>query len=387
MTLRPSGSSVEGPERKSQSGKATFSRQLDGWWSLMLRILMALILLGQAASAWSQQDPSGLKISAAVDMVAQFKDKGESSAKDKAEVREAEFLLVSPIDHVFKGQLAFAAHQEGGEAVLEIHEAYMASSVLIPRSNLRFGQYFLGIGRLNRFHRHEWPMIETPLVHKRFFDEEGVLDTGIEYSYLVPVDLYLEVTAGVTNGFVYGHSHSEGEKPKSPTQYARVASSIPLPLQGYSQIGINYLTRTDSAGLKAVIFGSDFTAKWRTGRTLDFLLQGEVYQRSLQFSGGGSERNLGGYLIPQFSLGEVHYVGLLFDFYTNLDLKDVGGQSTQNSIVGLTPTYTLKVSEFSTLRLAHQTYNDTQEGREKRLTSQWLLQATYIIGAHPAHDF
>ena len=135
--------------------------------------------------------------------------------------RKSRSLRTAPIDQTFNGVLSFAAHREEGETVAEVHEAYLSTSNLIPRSTIRVGQFFLGVGRLNRFHRHEWSVIFAPHVQENFFGEEGALDSGVEYSWLAPLPFYLETTVGLTNGFTYGHAHNEGEKPRKPTHYAR----------------------------------------------------------------------------------------------------------------------------------------------------------------------
>src|SRR5690606_122720 len=96
-----------------------------------------------------------------------------------------------------------AAHSEDGTYLFEVHEAYLKSSKLLNRVRMKLGQYFLGIGRLNRFHRHDWPFTLVPKVHSTFFDSngEGVVDTGVEVSWLIPASFFLEWTLGITNGW------------------------------------------------------------------------------------------------------------------------------------------------------------------------------------------
>lgn len=333
------------------------------------------------------QDGTGLKASASVDMVGTFKGNKESAAKDEFVIREAELLLTAPIDQLFQGQLSFAAHREGGESVAEVHEAFISTSKLIPRSTIRVGQFFLGVGRLNRFHRHEWPVVFAPRVHEQFFGTEGALDSGIEYSYLAPLPFYLEATVGVTNGWTYGHTHNEGEKPKEPTHYGRLATYLDLPYDGGAQLAYNFLSRTDSVNDKVTLNGIDLTAKWREAGVLNFLLQGETWLRNKRPHDGGEEKTFGSYLLPQYAVDSQLFLGVMVDHYTVLTLKDITGKHIDNSIVSCAPTITYKASEFSTLRLAYDWQLDKQEGRDDRTDNRLEVQANFIIGAHPAHDF
>lgn len=353
------------------------------------KLFLALLapLLGAPALQAQSLDSSGLKVSASVDMVGDFKASGESQADDSFIIREAEVILNAPIDPLFHGLLSLAAHREEGESLAAVHEAVISSSTLIPRSNIRLGQFFLGIGRLNRLHRHEWPIIFAPRVQKEFFGPEGALDSGLEYSYLAPLPFFLQATVGVGNGWTYGHSHDEGEKPKQPTHYARLASYFELGAGGGAETGLNFLSRTAASGERMTLMGLDFTAKWREASVLNVLLQGELWQRVMSPENAADERTLGAYLLPQLALSPVFFLGLLGDFYTIQSLKDARGQKVDNSYFALTPTLSYKASEFSTLRLAYQYAKSQQEGQVDEIDQRFQLQATFLIGAHPAHDF
>lgn len=350
-----------------------------------------LIVLGLGCGASpllaQTQDGTGLKISAAVDLVGSYKADQKSTAEDSFNVREAEILLTAPIDQTFNGTLSFAAHREGGETLAEVHEAFISSSKLIPRSNIRVGQFFLGIGRLNRFHRHEWSTIFAPKVHEEFFGEEGALDSGIEYAWLAPLPFYLETTVGVTNGYTYGHSHDAGEKPKKPTHYGRVATYFDMPGNGGAQTALNYLSRTDAFDNTMTLTGLDFAAKWREAGVLNFLLQSEIWHRKLSPKDAVSEETLGAYVLPQYAFDSQVFFGLLVEYYTVLSLKDAIGNKVENSSLGFVPTLTYKASEFSTLRLAYDSSTFHRADEKDKIDQKIEFQANFMIGAHPAHDF
>jgi hypothetical protein len=332
-------------------------------------------------------DGTGLKISAAVDMAGSFKTNNQSEANDRFEVREAEILLFAPVDHIFDGTISAAAHREAGVSMFEIHEAFIGSSKLVPRSRFRLGQFFLGIGRLNRFHRHEWPFIFAPKVQRQFFGEEGALDSGGEFSYLAPLPFFLELTAGVTNGWTYGHSHSVGEKPRKPTHYGRLATFVALSEEGGAQIALNYLSRTTSNGDRMSLTGIDMVSKWRQKGTLNFLLQGEIWQRNLKPANGDEEKSIGLYLFPQYANSPSFQIGVLLDYFSIFSLKDITGKKVKNYSSSVSPTITYKASEFSSLRLAYEWSLANQDNIPRKISQSVQTQATFMIGAHPAHDF
>lgn len=353
-------------------------------------ILCLLLLAGTAPPARAESDPSGsgLQFAVAGDIVGRFGLTQQSGVLNRLEPREAEVLAFAPIDHLFDGQLSLAAHQEDGKAFFEIHEMFIGSTKLIPRSRFRVGQFFLGVGRLNQFHRHDWPFITAPRVQREFFNaEEGTLDTGIEYSWLTPLPFYFDVTAGITNGWVFGHSHDLGTKPYVPTHYLRAATYTGLPGNGGTQIGFNYIGRKDSAGTGTTLLGIDATAKWREAQFLRFLFQSEIFLRMQTPKGGDTTNTLAFYLYPQYALDQNLSIGLRFDGYTVLGLKNALGQSAGNFEYALVPTVTYKASEFSTIRAAYTHLDGEIAG--VNVSSQRIveLQAVFILGAHPAHDF
>ena len=350
-------------------------------------ILLCLVVVSQAASG--QGDGSGLQISAGVDVVGEAGFRRNSGATDKITAREVEITLYAPADHLLDGMLSFAAHGDEGPAIpnVELHEAWLGSTKLIPRSRFRLGLFFLGVGRLNQYHRHDWPFISAPRVHREFFGAEAALDTGAEYSILLPTPFFLELTAGMTNGFVFGHDHSAGSRPLMPTNYARLVTYTSLPSDGGAQIGLNYLGRRGNEGTGRTMLGVDFTAKWRETKVTQFLLQSEVWYRSLTPRGSDLQNALGFYVYPNYYLGGDLFAGLRLDFFSTINQKDAFGASVKNFELGAVPTLTWKPSEFSTFRLAYNVKPEYERDRFVRTNHYLEAQASIILGAHPAHDF
>ena len=349
--------------------------------------LALLAALGCIEAALADPQPgTGLQTSAAVDIVGQSGNAPESKS-DRLDIREAELSLFAPIDHLFDGTLTAAAHNDEGKSFFEIHEAFVGSTKLVPRSRFRLGQFLLGVGRLNQTHRHDWPFVSAPRIHRELFGSETAIDSGLEVGSLLPASFYLDLSAGVTSGWKFGHAHSEGARPLVPTHYLRAATYLELPRSGGMQAGLNYLSRTDSSGAKRSYFGLDATAKWRQARILRTLLQTEIWYRTLAPAAGETENTLGAYLYPQYGFDNNVSFGLRFDYYSVLTLKDATGNKVDNGSVAVVPTLTYKSSEFMTLRLAYTRDWTNNPGQATQETGLVEVQATFILGAHPAHDF
>ena len=328
--------------------------------------------------------------------------------------REAEVSFSSSIDHWLEGTLTIAAHSHGhdhgdshshghdhghdhghghshsckshkkevGVPSFEIHEAFFSSNKLFSGLSVRAGQFFLGVGRLNRIHRHDWPFISSPKVVEEYFGDEGILDSGLEMSYLAPLLFYLNITAGVTNGRTFGHSCGEtGEKPKVPTHYVRVGSFVDAEDALALSLGLSFLGNENSKGEDKKLFGFDATAKGEVfGHK--YLVQTETWMRHKKPQGKDLKKSIGTYVFPQVSLNKSFKLGSRFDYFTELG----SDEALKKSEYSLSPTITYEASEFSSFKLA---YNHTVKSQsEKETTDQGIqLQAVFILGAHPAHDF
>lgn len=318
-------------------------------------------------------DSSGLQVSGSADIVGSILQNSSSF-----EVREAEITLAAPVDHVFNAILSAAAHPESGQTVFELHEAFLNASGLIPRTRFRVGQFFLPVGRLNQFHRHEWPFTQTPLPQQNFFGGEGVFDAGMDVAYLLPLPVFLEVSGGVTSGYTFGHTHTAGAQPIVPTHFLRTTFFSDLPSKGGAQLGFNYVGRVSSTGERLSLLGADLTGKWRSGKTLTFLVQTEGWQRTL-----GGTREFSFYVYPQYGCECGLSAGFRMDYLTNLTLRDAG---TSNWTEAYGPVFSYSPSEFSTLRLQYA-YERAMLGNTPTISHLLTLQAVFQLGAHPAHDF
>lgn len=359
----------------------------------MLKVLCFLLFI---SSAFGQINPNlqnslnstGLNIVVAGDLLYDQGLNPGSEAENKLVMRGAEVGMYAPIDQNFNGNLNFAAHDEDGETVFELHELTFATSRLIPRTNIKVGQYFLGVGRLNHFHQHDWPFIQAPKVHKTFFADEGVFDAGIETSHIIPWQNPVTFTLGLTSGRRWGHAHSDGPVPQVPTHYGRLSLFTPFSTQSGLDLGISYLGRTDATKNQYRLYGLDITYKDRIARRTRFLSQNEFWFQQLTNSLGELTEQGGMYLFNQYAFHQQWAIGARLDMYKDFSITNsLSGKKLNNIHYGGTIQSSFISSEFAriTAALSHEFYRE--EGLTLSRDTRFQLQLVFILGSHPAHDF
>lgn len=318
----------------------------------------------------------------------------DDSKENKTQVRSAELLLYGPVDHVFSGQLNIAGHNEGGEFVFELHEGFISSNSLIPKSEIKIGKFLLDIGRLNNVHQHDWLFTTAPKVHREFLhpgsdviEAEGASDTGIEYSLLVPGLELMNVKVGVTNGECFGHCHKDGLRPSYPLHYLRVTGFLPEGSESGWLLGGNYLSRIEGSSTKTKLYGVDVTYKQRQGSFIKWLSQTEVYYQWQQ-SPVETTYKSGFYSYLQYGVSKQLYTGMRLDGFSHLNMKfETNSLPREDFDYALSPSLTYKPSEFSLVRLSYLHEVNTTEGVADTKDRQIQLQFVFFLGAHPAHLF
>ncbi len=87
----------------------------------------------------------------------------------------------------------------------EIHELFFTMPTLPLNLKAKGGKFLASFGRWSQFHSHSMPFSTEPKILGEYLDGH-FSGTGIELSWLVPVNHYIELTAGVFNN-MQGHTH------------------------------------------------------------------------------------------------------------------------------------------------------------------------------------
>ena len=337
-----------------------------------------------------------IDILAAVDMVGEWDNEEPHTTGNEFVIREVELGFFADIDQWAQGTVMMAAHNEGGEYVYELHEAYFNfPRFFVPNLSARAGSMFFDVGHLNSTHRHDWHFTQAPVVHAELLDEEAASDTGLELSYLMPWPFWQELTVGVFNGKTFGHSHVQGPIKNNPLYTAHLKQFIPFTHEWGTQFGFSYLRwhPTEEPHKVTHQSGLDVLVKW-TGRNFkQAQLLSEIWYRETREKNRRRydppatpiETRVGGYVFAEFRFDAQWAAGYRYDLFTNPNYQDVNGRrESRNGVEQHSIMLTYYPSEFSYFRLTGERETIIEKGEN---SYQFYLQADFIIGKHPPHKY
>ncbi len=292
-----------------------------------------------------------------------------------------------------------------GESTFGIEEAAFQTTSLPGNLSLTAGRFFGEFGRLANIHDHELPFVNRPLALDDYIGGESRSD-GAQVNWLVPVEHYISLTAGVGDQF-----GGDNPNPNNPGTYrdiggfnfwGRASTSFDLADDWQAEAGVSGLWNPKTQDRGGIITNgvSGFTEKERRLAGLDFKLS-YVPLRDNQFNSftWGTEVLFSdsryrinpdatvpttGYEGYVGSLGLYSYVsykwsrqwsgGFLFDY----------AQSPQNhadEALAYSPFITFALSHWNQLRLQY-THTDHAAVSGLKSDDAIYLQWAWIIGAH-----
>ncbi len=311
----------------------------------------------------------------------------------------AELVIYAPVDPYFNFYATIPATEDGAT----IEEAYVVTTALPPGHQMKAGKFKSGFGRLNAVHPHAWDFVDAPLPYRAFMGGEGIIEKGVQYTYLPPLSFYTVLGAEVLqgeNGTLFGSGATGGAH--AYTVFAKASVDVgenSTILFGPSIITGKTKTDTIAAGNDftgdTTLYGFEFTYKWRPSKLHGFKVQSEYLYRSqygdLTDTTLGSlqrlERNQDGLYIQGVYLWNRWEFGARYDVLSLLKDDYVLGGAKQD--LGRRPwrasaMIDYNFSEFSLLRLQ---YNHDESDVSGKVNHEVFLQAVFSIGAHPAHQF
>jgi hypothetical protein len=337
----------------------------------------------------SQFNPA---IGLVIDTVASYQEKGGGNF----EFRSAEIGMSANIDPFARGYAIFNGGQDG----VDVEEAALVTTSLPWNLTLKGGRFFADFGRLSKFHDHDLPFVNRPPVLDQYVGGESQAD-GVEFSYLVPLQQFLNLTLGAYNKMGADNDQVSNEVPRAFNRFtylAHPATFIALNDSNSIDVGANlaWTPKVDTYTAPNDVLAGDGQARYLTDFDITYryiplsqstyhgLTWGtEVLFNSEDWNVAGKEA-----LVPVFQretawglysyvepkLTRVFYPGFMFN-YNQAISRTVGGTTTYS------PYLTIWVSEFQRVRLQY-TYFSAPDDHQ----SQFFLQWTAILGSH-VHGF
>src|SRR5215813_6904915 len=125
-----------------------------------------------------------------IDSVGSYRD----HERGNFEFRSGELGIAANVDPFTRGYAIINGTPDG----VEVEEAAIVTTALPYNLAVKGGRFFADFGRLSKFHDHDLPFVNRPIVLDRFVGGESRAD-GVQLSYLTPLNQYVTLTAGMYN--------------------------------------------------------------------------------------------------------------------------------------------------------------------------------------------
>lgn len=303
---------------------------------------------------------------------------GLSSDNEREEfaVEEFELDLQSALDPFSRARVTLAVGHEG----VELEEAYVNYSSLPGGLDLLAGKFRQRFGPLNRQHLHALPQSEYPLVYQTLFGEEGLGQTGLSFTWLLPKPWATanEVTFEITDG--ENEEAFGGENFEDFSLLGRVKNFWEVSDASYFEWGLSGIAgKTASRGASRV-YGTDFTWSWQPpGRSKyrGLTWRTELLQSEREDELGIVHEALGGYTYLEGLFRRNLYAGVRLDSVE--DPLDPASKST-----GVVPYLTWWQSEYVRLRAEYAFFELEPSGESE---DRFTLQLTWAAGPHKHESY
>jgi hypothetical protein len=364
---------------------------------------------------------------------------GHDPRKRGFTVQNVELSLSAAVDPYFQAEahVIYMLDPISGESVFELEEAYATTLALPGGLQAKAGHYFTEFGIVNQQHPHSWDWLDQPVVATRLFGPDGMRGPGARLGWLLPVDPYVELIAGVQNasGETMASFGSDeelfGERPIGGRLFtesevhalddlvwsARLRTSFDLDEETTVSPGASFAFGPNATGGSGDtwLWGFDLHVKWRPPqheRGWPFVVWqtevlGRLYDTAEQVdendpSNPGDDVLVPGDRLRDFGLYSQVLWGWQRDWAIGLRGEWASGSgenydAAADALVGLegdpfrddrlriSPLLVYKPSEFSRLRLQYN-YDAADHLADDHAHSFWL-GFEVLIGKHPTHRY
>lgn len=286
-------------------------------------------------------------------------------------VDEVELDIQAALDPFSRMRLTFA--YEGEE--VEIEEGYVLYGSLPGALELMAGKFRQRFGPLNRQHLHALPQSEYPLAIQTYFGEEGLAQTGLSFSWLLPKlwatanELTLEVTDGENEEAFAGENFEDF------SFLGHLKNFWTINAASYFEWGLSGIVGKTELDGDSAVWGTDFTYNWRPpgrGKYREITWRTELLLSQRDNELGDRQEAWGGYTYVEGLLARNLWAGI------RLDRAE---QPLQPDLYrwGVLPYLTWWQSEYVRLRGEYgYLVNESTGESENRFT----LQLTWAAGPH-----
>jgi hypothetical protein len=321
-----------------------------------------------------------------------------SSFDEGFNLREVELGFFAPVDPYFNLYATLPINDNG----ITLEEAYFVTTSLPAGLQVKGGKFKSGFGRFNAFHPHAWDFVDAPVAYQLFFggDGEGLIEKGVQLTYLPNLPIYTILGAEILQGDNDTLFGPDGG-PHAYTGFVKSSLDIGSNhsiLFGGSVVGgktntTSFAPNTVLQG-DSVLYGLEFTYKWKPSRWRSFILQSEYLYRyqtgNLTYTDTSAIqsliRNQDGFYVQALYQINRWRVGARFDRMAIFKDEVVLAGENQNysgQPYRWTGALEFNPTEFSRIRLQYE-YDKSDPNK---LNQVLFLQFLLAVGAHGAHSY
>src|SRR5262245_3299965 len=310
--------------------------------------------------------------------------------------REVELAFFGQVDPYARAVVMIEAGEEspGETLTVNLSEANMTLLALPYGLQAKLGRMRNRYGWSNPIHEHDLPWVDRPAVYRYFFGQEGLVEDGVEFTWVAPLPFYLEALAGVFNG---DNSTAFGlGSLRNPLVTGRLSTFFELGDEHAIALGVSVASGETSDHQRAILPGADFRYKYRPlgwlhplltlgGEAIYSIRDAEVATDVVGVFDEKTFNRWGYYLYGELQPWRRWAFGTRYDF--SRFPQNPGREQA------IEPYVTFWPSEFLRFRFAYKHTDRTSDigfsdnGSSGRIADEWFFQATFILGAHPAHPF
>jgi hypothetical protein len=316
-----------------------------------------------------------------------------SDERDEFELHGAELDIQSALDPFTRTRFVIGfghgghdeddelgEEDEHGGGGVHVEEGYVTYSALPGGLELMAGRFKQRFGALNRRHIHALPQTTYPLAYQTFFGDEGLAQTGLSFTWLLPRPWASanEITFEVTNS--ENEEAFSGEDFDDFSALLKIKNFWEIGDASYFELGLSGVTGETAWGGDSRVFGTDLTYNWQPPsrakyREITWRTELLLSQRDDPL---GIEREAwGGYSYLEGLLRRNLYAGVRYDIAEDpLDPSE--------SSWGIVPYLTWWQSEYVRLRAEYSYVEDDLSGASD---DQFTLQLVWAAGPHKHESY
>ena len=351
-------------------------------------LMFFLFLCGLTLSSGCAEALTSSKMNPAIAAVGEF----EASTSDKAGLihpyellfKGGDIDIYSYVDPYFKAEMVIAL----SDMQVDFEEAFLESMTLPAGLKLRIGKFKVPFGKWNTVHEHALPIITMPLSWERVFGEEGLNESGVAVSEMLPfLPTYHEIIGLVLNG--NNSVAFNGTATRDLLYMAHLKNFFELGGYRTLEIGFSYARGRNNASsnpkLMTNLAGANLIVQWKHSmfpleRALT--LWGEVYhsRREAMDSTNAikTQTSTGFFVLGKLLFLRRWYATCLYDYSGDPFRSNECFNSVSTGLA-------FQPSEFSEFKLEYRRVMSNKSGENP--VNEFKGMLTFTIGAHGPHAF